>query len=140
VSEICRHRPVECAAALAQWQVDDPASPSLAAVLASVRSNPVVSRHLQREKFQRLLQLFGREAERSEPIGVDAALATTDAFERYYTHLAPFSRDALAQTWRRCRDGLGPSERTCRAGRRAAERKVGPLEAAPAAETARRAG
>jgi hypothetical protein len=125
--ELCEHRTRECAAALAGWLHDDPDSPALARAIALARETRTESDDLSDERLQFLRALFSGVW--TESAGEDAlgqAWEASEHFESHYYHVSPFSRQALAEAWRRCA-AESEDPRPCRLGRRRMVRRVGAL-------------
>ncbi len=126
IAQICIHRPRECQAQVAVWTRDVPDSPLRTFVTSALVENS--QGRIQLNAVPALLPLVGIVAKDASPVSVADATQATELFILYYTHAAPFSREALADIWRRCE--ADPAQAgACRAGREAAERRLGPLSA-----------
>jgi hypothetical protein len=128
--ELCRHRQPECAATLARWAREYPAS--------AARERIATQRARQRSTFGErvrpgLLREVGKAFEGAEPGGSITAAEgrRLNAVYAYaYHHGAPFSPEALLAKWAQC---SGP-RRACEIGRREAELM---LAGAPTTRTTR---
>jgi spermidine synthase len=133
--ETCRRgRPAECAAIHARWRRDHPASPRLAASLATARqANQALADALGDLLLDQLAALV-RPGQAVPGVDADLAVAAgqaTDLFSQYYLHALPFDRHALAAEWKRCEARRRPIE-PCLHGREQAERRLGSLAPPPA--------
>jgi SAM-dependent methyltransferase len=120
-AEICDERPRECVAWVAPLRTAAPDPARLAERLAQADAARVLPESVDPD----LLFWVSRTEAGTEPPAVDAAAARglTRLFESFYTHPAPFSREALGRVWAGCTGDA----RACAEGRAAAERRLGPL-------------
>ena len=125
--ETCRYRARECVTLLAQWHHDRPDSPRLADLEQRIRSMPAMMREIDLRQVTALQRFYGGAVEAPEGIDpVRLAQQETDRFVRFYTHAAPFSRDALSELFAACAQAPGREE-ACARARRQLEASLGPL-------------
>ncbi|MEE8474146.1 MAG: fused MFS/spermidine synthase, partial [Myxococcota bacterium] len=125
VAETCQYRGDQCLTLLAEWKVRMPESSARRRIIANIRENPLLLDRTRLSLLEPLSRLYGDDAEESlNPL--KAANEATDRFIRYYHHSAPFDREQLAQTWRRCENASAQAQR-CRRARARAEKTLGPL-------------
>jgi hypothetical protein len=128
VAQLCLHRPRECQTQLAAWTRDVPDSPVRSLVTSSLvgKSGGKIDVSLAPS----LLPLLGVGPADAGPVSVADAQRATELFVSYYTPAAPFSREALADIWRRCE--ADPAQRdACRAARVEADLQLGSSDVAP---------
>jgi hypothetical protein len=128
VAETCEGVPEACATRLAYWMREHPDSARREETLAGLRARELLAPHLAAERLAELADLFDGRGARGSATPEEAG-RLTDLFLRHYLHAAPFSRDALAGVWRRCRDATAGGAR-CMRGLARAEERVGPLQRA----------
>ena len=102
-----------------------PESSARQRIIADIRENPVLLDRTRLSLLEPLSRLYGADAGDSQN-PLKAANEATDRFIRYYHHSAPFDREQLAQTWRRCENASAQAQR-CRRARARAEKTHGPL-------------
>lgn len=102
VYETCKIQGTRCRTVLAQWLIDDPASPALAEVMADVVARTKMTSTVDIEQLVPLLPGGRRPAGHTNPD--DAARASAD-FVAAYLHGIPFSGDRLVDYWNGCREG-----------------------------------
>lgn len=73
VRQTCRHRPVECATMLAQWQVEDPGSPALARQLERARAAHPDQHALSPDGLAKLRRAFEPAAALAADGGIDGS-------------------------------------------------------------------
>jgi hypothetical protein len=111
---------------LAHWAHQVPNSPARRQLLAKIRETPTVARRTKLALLEPLSRLYGTTLEVESKQALGAAKQATQHFSNYYHHAAPFSRELLAQLWRRCESD--PSQQLrCLEARAEAERTLGKL-------------
>jgi hypothetical protein len=96
-----------CAAMVAKWMSEDPILPDSAEFKAS---HAWALRYLRLQKKQdpeatlrELATLFSESSSQLESQTSKSAARISDHYTEFYSHAAPFSPDALVNTWKRCR-------------------------------------
>lgn len=136
LTEHCRNiRELECATHVAEWLRTAPDADRVATSLAEWRRAPLLREHLEPERLQELMSLYGNGARERRP-SFEEAQSLTNLFARYYQHDIPFRRGALRTTWNRCEDPAG----RCAEGRQVARRRLGGLGTLDSGPANRRRG
>jgi spermidine synthase len=125
VVQLCLHRPRECAAQLAAWTVDAPASRARDAVIGALERTS--GGRFDASAAAALLPLYDASRAPAGPLSPADAERASALFVSHYTHGAPFSRRALAELWQRCEAEAAQRE-ACRAGRARVESRLGSLD------------
>jgi spermidine synthase len=124
ITEVCEYRGNECLTLLAHWAHEVPNSPARQRLLAKIRETPSAARRTKLALLEPLSRLYGTALEVESKQVLSSAQRATQLFSTYYHHAAPFSRELLAQLWRRCESE--PSQRLrCLEARADAERTLG---------------
>jgi spermidine synthase len=127
-AETCEGVPPACATRLAWWAHQHPDSARRDEMLRHLRARPGLEARLAPARLRELEALFDSDGRRGSTTPEEAA-RLTELFVEHYLHATPFSRDALAAVWRRCRDDATGGAR-CLQGLARAEEQLGPLRRA----------
>jgi hypothetical protein len=126
LTEVCEYRGNECLTLLAHWAHEVPNSPARQRLVAKIRETPSLAKRTRLALLEPLSRLYGTAGEVESKQALRVAKQATQHFSTYYHHAAPFSRELLAQLWRRCESD--PSQqRRCLRARADAEQTLGRL-------------
>ncbi len=100
--EVCRLHARRCAAVLAQWRHDDPASSALEQTISWAQRDKARREELDGGKLDLLAALFDAANFPDAPGTYASARRLTKLFADYYEHSAPFDVRVLADSWWRC--------------------------------------
>jgi hypothetical protein len=130
-------QPAACATFSARWLYDYPQSAKREAAMVGFREHPVLQGPLRPDFLQSLAALYGPGAfPPAQSPNPDQARHFTNLYISYYQSGVPFSRDALAGVWSRCRDGTAKRTR-CEKALARFESRIGLLRSAAQRDEAR---
>ena len=135
-----------CPTYAARWLRDYPDSTRRQTAMRSYREHPVLRTALDAPFLASLAELFAPDGPelaspaRDRTPTPERARELTNLYIHYFQYGTPFSREAIARVWSRCRDGAN-SRGACEKGLAHAESRLGPLRrAARGGEGRRSAG
>jgi hypothetical protein len=120
--ETWKCRPEAALTLLAQWDLQAPGSPHVAAALDRYWNAAVQSGDDDPADLARLESLLNGEAP-ATAVSLATAERASLLFEKHFHYAAPFRREALARLW-----GAAPANPRTLAARRRVEARLGPLE------------
>ena len=107
ISHSCSSLGGSCAAMVAKWMSEDPLLPDSDEFKASHAWALSYLRFRKKQDPETVLRdlatLFSESSSQFETKTPDFAARISDHYTEFYTHVAPFSPDALVNTWSRCR-------------------------------------
>jgi hypothetical protein len=109
---------------MARWIVDWPESADRDRLRSQLLNNAELTRSTRLQAVRNLVPLFdGAPLPPDDTITPSYVVRASRLFRELYTHAAPFSREALAELWRRC-EADPKRQQSCVSQRVEAERSL----------------
>jgi spermidine synthase len=124
--EVCGVGTDTCLTWMARWTLDVPVSPGRDKLEQTIRKNTKLAAFLRTDQVPNVMALYDDGPPLADEVTPERATQASKQYRRFYHYAVPFSREALAEVWRRC-EAKAEQQKSCYAARLKAERELGDL-------------